>query len=126
MGHYDSHAIANVYYDAECRLCVGLARTFGHALRTRRMQLVPLQTPGVAAVLGIGEDELMTEMRLRLTNGEVLGGADGMVEIARRMWWAWPLWALSRMPGAMRPMRAVYRWIARHRGCTGRVCAMPS
>ena len=125
MSHHDSHAIAHVYYDAECRLCVTLARTFGRALHTRDMQLVPLQAPGVAAVLGVAEHDLMTEMRVRLRNGLVIGGADGMLEVARRMWWAWPLWALSRIPGAMRPMRAFYRWVARNRGCTGRVCAIP-
>jgi len=31
-------------------------------------------------------------MRLRLRDGRVFGGAAAVVEIARRIWWAWPLW----------------------------------
>ena len=54
-------------------------------------------------------------MRLRLTDGTVFGGAEAVVEIARRIWWAWPLWAISRLPGAMRPLHAGYRWLARRR-----------
>lgn len=61
-------------------------------------------------------------MRLRLDDGTVFGGAAAVMEIARRIWWAWPLWALSRLPGAMRPMRATYRWIADHRSCTDNGC----
>ena len=76
----------------------------------------------VSGLLGVPEDQLLDEMRLRLHDGTVFGGAAAVVEIARRIWWAWPLWALSRLPGAMRPMRATYRWIARHRSCVNGAC----
>jgi hypothetical protein len=42
--------------------------------------------------------------------------------IARRIWWAWPLWALSRVPGAMPLLTAAYRWIARNRHCLNGGC----
>ena len=67
---------------------------------------------------------MLTEMRVRLDDGTVLGGASAVVAIARRIWWAWPLWALSRVPGAMTPMNAVYRWLARNRHCFNAVCDM--
>jgi hypothetical protein len=54
----------------------------------------------------------------------VFGGAAAVVEIARRIWWAWPLWALSRLPGAMRQLQASYRWIARRRSCANDACAV--
>ena len=63
-------------------------------------------------------------MRLRLVDGTVFGGAEAVVEIARRIWWAWPLWALSRLPGAMRIMRAAYGWVARHRSCANGACRL--
>ena len=80
--------------------------------------------PGAPAEFGIPDDQLLAEMRLRLRDGGVFGGAAAFVEIAHRIWWAWPLWALSRLPGAMRPMRATYRWIARHRSCAHGACEM--
>jgi predicted DCC family thiol-disulfide oxidoreductase YuxK len=115
-------SIAGVFYDADCAFCVTAARRFERVLARRRLELVPLQTPDACARLGVRDDRLLNEMRLRLQNGTVFGGADAVAEIARRIWWAWPLWALSRLPGAMRPMRAMYRWMARHRSCVNGAC----
>jgi len=111
-----------VFYDAECRLCVAGARLLSGVLARRHIDLVPLQSPGLSSLLGVPEDQLLVEMRLRLRNGAVFGGAAAVVEIARRIWWASPLWAISRLPGAMRPMNAVYRWVARNRTCVNGAC----
>jgi predicted DCC family thiol-disulfide oxidoreductase YuxK len=59
------------------------------------------------------------EMILELPDGREFGGADAAMEIARHIWWLWPLWLLSRIPGAMMAFRAGYRQIARHRHCLG-------
>jgi predicted DCC family thiol-disulfide oxidoreductase YuxK len=114
----------SVFYDGECSICLSGARRFGPPLARRRIDLVPLQSPGACETLGIREEERLTEMRLRLADGTVFGGAEAIVEIARRIWWAWPLWALSGVPGAMRLMRAAYGWFARHRGCANGVCRL--
>jgi predicted DCC family thiol-disulfide oxidoreductase YuxK len=111
-----------VFYDADCKFCVNAARRFERVLARRRFELVPLQVPGASAEFGVPEDQLLAEMRLRLRDGRVFGGAAAVVEIARRIWWAWPLWALSRLPGAMRPMHATYSWIARRRSCANGAC----
>jgi predicted DCC family thiol-disulfide oxidoreductase YuxK len=115
-------AFASVFYDADCEICVNAARRFGRVLARRRFALVPLQIPGASAKLGIPDDQLLSEMRLLLRDGTAFGGAAAVVEIARRIWWAWPLWAFSRLPGAMRSMRAAYRWIARNRSCANGAC----
>jgi predicted DCC family thiol-disulfide oxidoreductase YuxK len=115
-------SFARVFYDTDCRFCVNAARRFERVLARRRFELVPLQTPGAAAEFGVRDDQLLAEMRLRRRDGTVFGGAAAIVEIARRIWWAWPLWALSRLPGAMRPTRATYRWIARRRSCADGTC----
>jgi len=64
-------------------------------------------------------------MRLSLADGRNLGGADAVVEIARRIWWAWPLWLFSRIPGARPFLQAVYRVIAANRHCRAGVCRIP-
>jgi predicted DCC family thiol-disulfide oxidoreductase YuxK len=113
-----------VFYDAECRLCVAGATRLSGVLARRHIDLVPLQSPGASALLGVPEEQLLVEMRLRLRDGTVLGGAAAVAEIARRIWWASPLWVISRLPGAMRPMNAVYRWIARNRTCLNGACSV--
>jgi predicted DCC family thiol-disulfide oxidoreductase YuxK len=114
----------SVFYDEECSICVSGARRFGPPLARRRIGVVPLQSLDACKTLGIREEERLTEMRLRLVDGTVFGGAEAVVEIARRIWWAWPLWALSRLPGAMRTMRTAYDWVARHRGCANGACRL--
>src|SRR5215471_4461523 len=111
-----------VFYDGECAICTRGVRRFQSVLARRRITLTPLQIPDACARLGIREEDRLKEMRLRLDDGTVFGGAAAVVEIARRIWWAWPLWAISRVPGAMRPMRAMYRWVAAHRSCASGVC----
>ena len=113
---------AAVFYDGECPFCAGTARRFERVLARRRIRLLPLQTPGAGVALRVSERDLLSEMRIRLADGAVVGGAAAVVEIARRIWWAWPLWALSRLPGAVRPMHAAYRWLARRRNCGGGMC----
>ena len=111
-----------VFYDGECSICTRGARRFESVLARRRIALAPLQTPDACARLGIAEEDRLKEMRLRLTDGIVFGGPSAVAELARKIWWAWPLWAFSRLPGAKRIMRAAYDWIARHRGCANGVC----
>ena len=116
------HIEGVVFYDGECAICTRGVRRFQSVLARRRITLTPLQTPDACARLAIREEDRLKEMRLRLEDGTVFGGAAAVVEIARRIWWARPLWALSRLPGAMRPMRAAYGWVARHRSCAKGVC----
>jgi len=116
------HVEGVVFYDGECAICTRGVRRFQSVLARRRITVTPLQTPDACARLAIREEDRLKEMRLRLEDGTVFGGAAAVVEIARRIWWATPLWALSRVPGAMRPMRAAYAWVARHRSCANGVC----
>jgi len=115
----------DIYFDEECRFCRATVRRFERQLTRRGFTFVPLQAPGTARLLGVPNEHLLDEMRLRLDDGTVLGGASAVVAIARRVGWAWPLWALSRIPGAMPVMRSAYRWIARNRGCVSGACAHP-
>ena len=114
--------MAAIYYDDECRFCRDMLRRFGRTLAHRRFTFVPLQSPGAARVLGVSDEHLMDEMRVRLDNGAVFGGASALAAIARRIWWAWPLWVLSCVPGAMPLLDAAYRWIARNRHCLNGAC----
>src|SRR5262245_19844519 len=114
--------VGGVFYDGDCSICVAGARWFGPLLARRGIEMVTLQTPDACAMLGAAEEDRLKEMRLRLEDGTVFGGAAAVVEIARRIWWAWPLWAISRLPGAMRPMSVAYDWVARHRGCANGTC----
>jgi predicted DCC family thiol-disulfide oxidoreductase YuxK len=114
--------MAAIYYDDECRFCRDMLRRFGRTLARRRFTFVPLQSPGAARLLGVSDEHLLDELRVRLDDGVVCGGASALVAIARRIWWAWPLWAPSWVPGVMPVLNSGYRWIARNRHCLHGAC----
>jgi predicted DCC family thiol-disulfide oxidoreductase YuxK len=118
-------AVGNViYYDGECRFCRQSVRRLEPVLHRRGFVFRPLQSPEAPQRLGLSGRALLREMHLSLAGGRNLGGADAVVEIARRIWWAWPLWLFSRVPGVRPFLRAVYRVIASNRHCLGGVCRL--
>lgn len=113
-----------VCFDRECATCVWLARRLRSALEKRGYGLAALQDPRVALLFGMPAEELLREMRVVTSEGKFYGGADAVLCLAEQIWWAWPLYALSRLPGARSLLRAGYRWFAAHRGCAGGECSM--
>lgn len=114
-----------IFYDADCRFCTALVRRFEPSLASRRFELLPLQTPGLADRLHLSNSQLMDEMRLLRPDGECLRGADALLEIARDFWWSRPLWQLGRIPAIRSILRAGYRWVAQNRSCASGGCEVP-
>jgi predicted DCC family thiol-disulfide oxidoreductase YuxK len=97
-----------VLYDGDCPLCTGSARRFEGVLRRRGFELATLQSRENCPVVP-------SEMRVLTSDGRAHGGAAALVQIARRIWWAWPLFAIAQIPGVMRLFNAAYRSLARNR-----------
>ena len=95
-------------------------------LGPRGFSSLALQTPWVRALLHLPEEELLSEMRVLLLDGEMFGGADAIVALARYAWWGWPLVAIAHAPGVRRLLRAAYRRVAAQRYCAGGACATRS
>lgn len=114
-----------VCYDGECALCLRWLRRVKRPLLRHGFNFIPLQTASVKAHLNLADNEPLTEMRLLLPEQQVLGGADAAVVLMRYVWWLWPLWLISRVPGAMPLFRFVYRRIAANRHCATGACALP-
>lgn len=114
-----------VLFDASCPRCTVLARRFRPVLRRRGFLTAPLQSLWVPAATGLLPREALKEMRVFTAHGELYGGADAVVHLARRIWWAWPLWAMAQFPGAMSALRRLYRWVAARRHCSARFCELP-
>lgn len=115
-----------VLYDADCGFCTRLAWRFGGALERRGYRVVPLQAPWVRERLQLPAEKLLEEMRVLTIEGVHVGGADAVMYLARRMWWALPLYAASLIPGVMHLLRWGYRWIAARRHRFSRTCALPA
>ena len=113
-----------ICYDGECAFCLRWVRRIEPPLRLRGFGFVPLQTQWVKNRLCIADVALLEEMKLLLPDQQVIGGANSWVILARHIWWLWPLWFVSHIPGAMPFIRACYRFIARNRHCSTDGCAI--
>ena len=111
-----------VCFYVECNLCVHLARHFASLLHRYRFGLVPLQTPWVRDRLTRQGEELLSEMRLITADGRIHGGADALIEIARRIWWAKPVYWFSGVSAVKLSLHRGYQWIARNRTCLAGNC----
>ena len=114
-----------ICFDADCRACATLARRFDSLLARGNLHLVPLQAEWIRQRLGISETTLLTELSLITEDGRRVGGARAVLEIARRIWWAWPIFALSRIPRVEQFLDRTYRWIASRRHCLNGACHTP-
>lgn len=111
-----------VLYDGDCRLCVDLARRLGPWLASTGFELAPLQSETGRALLAEREGDLLREMAVVTPEGEIFGGAEACVFLARYLWWARPLRLLAALPGARRLLDRLYRWVADDRHCYGGAC----
>jgi len=87
---------------------------------------LPLQTPWVRELLEKDPKPLLAEMRLLTPGGTVFGGADALLEIARKFWWARAVRWIACYPGVKPILRKAYGWIARHRYCFGECTITPA
>jgi hypothetical protein len=94
-------------------------------LEKRGFGLAALQDPRVQALLALPPEELLQEMRV-VTAGEMYGGAESIVFLAQQIWWAWPLYAAAKLPGAQRFLATFCRWFADHRTCLSGSCSLPN
>jgi predicted DCC family thiol-disulfide oxidoreductase YuxK len=114
-----------ILYDGDCALCSGLSVKFGRFLSRRGLALAPLQTPWVMQRLGLKPGEIPEEIKLLSATGEIFGGHHAFAQIARGIWWAWPVYLVFRLPGMDPVCRCGYRWLAIRRHLWSRMLHPP-
>ncbi|MEN3370894.1 MAG: hypothetical protein V7609_3037 [Verrucomicrobiota bacterium] len=115
-----------IFYDRDCSFCRELVLRFENVLAKRGFYFEPLQHEWVQRQLKVTRKEALEEMRVLTGTGEILGGADAVIFLARQLWWANPLAFLARLPFVHAVLHCLYRWVAAHRTCTINNAATPT
>jgi predicted DCC family thiol-disulfide oxidoreductase YuxK len=115
-----------IFYDRACSFCRELALRFENVFTKRGFHFEPLQQEWVERRLKLTRDEALEEMRVLTTDGEVFGGADAVIHLARQLWWGPPLAFLARLAFIHAALHRFYRWVAAHRACAINQTATPS
>jgi len=113
-----------VFFDRDCKICTRLARLFRAALAKHGFGLAALQDSRAASLLSIPPEEMLREMRVLTAEGVLYGGANAILFLTGRIWWAWPLYFAGRLPGCRWLLDAGYRWFAAHRRCSRQGCEL--
>jgi predicted DCC family thiol-disulfide oxidoreductase YuxK len=79
----------------------------------------------VAEKFNLSDDELTSDFRLLLADGEKLAGADVYRYLMRRIGWATPFYFLSVLPVFQNLFDAGYRAFADNRYWISRTCHLP-
>jgi len=114
-----------VLYDADCSVCTRLARSWAATLGRLGLSVAPLQSPWVGPRTSLPPDVLLSDLRLLENDGHLVSGPDVYRYVMRRLWWAYPLYLLSRVPGLSRIFDWTYRAFARNRRAISPSCELP-
>ena len=113
-----------ILYDGDCGFCSRWVGFWAGTLRRHGFTTAPLQEVWVHEKLSMHPAELLRDVRLLTPTDELFSGADVYLEVARRIWWAWPLYAIFHLPGFRWLIETGYRWFARNRYCISGACRL--
>ena len=105
----------HILYDASCGFCRRWIPFWASTLNRRGFQIAPLQSLWVSSRLNLPDERLLEDLLLLLPDGTQVQGADVYRHVMRRIWWAYPLYLLSRAPILRQIFDRSYRGFAAHR-----------
>jgi predicted DCC family thiol-disulfide oxidoreductase YuxK len=118
--------LAWVLYDGTCGFCSRWVPFWKGTLERHGIGIADLREPWVAERLGakgVAAENLLDDLRILVAeSGDVIPGADAYRWAFRRIWWAWPFWALSVTPGLRQLFDGGYRAFAENRYRVSKAC----
>jgi predicted DCC family thiol-disulfide oxidoreductase YuxK len=115
-----------ILYDGGCGFCSRWAHFWEAVVKRRGFAIKDLQSAAAEGLLQVSQGNLLDDIRVLTSAGEVKSGADAYLYVARRIWWAWPLYAVFSLRGFNRLLWWGYRWFNRNRYRISRHCPLPS
>jgi predicted DCC family thiol-disulfide oxidoreductase YuxK len=114
-----------ILYDGECGFCFRWVHFWKNVVERRGFAVKDLQSARAGGVLHISQENLLEDIRVLTRTGNLESGADAYLYVARRIWWAWPFYAVFRLPGFNWILWWGYRWFNRNRYRISRHCPLP-
>jgi predicted DCC family thiol-disulfide oxidoreductase YuxK len=114
-----------ILYDGGCGFCFRWVHFWEKVVASRGFALKDLQSAYADGSLQISQEKLLDDIRVLTRSGKLESGADAYLYVARQIWWAWPFYAIFRLPGFNRLLWWGYRWFNRNRYRVSRYCPLP-
>jgi len=113
-----------VLYDGSCGICSRWVQFWAPTLRHLGLGVEPLQSSWVSERTDLPLTTLLEDLRLLHADGRLTSGADVYRFVMRRVWWAYPLFLFSVLPGGCQLFDWGYRTFARHRLSMSAACGI--
>ena len=114
-----------VLYDGGCGFCFQWVRLWKETLEAAGFAIEDLQSASAEGMLQVPQENLLDDIRVLTRSGKLESGADAYLYVARRIWWAWPFYAMFSLPGFNWVLWQGYRWFNRNRYRISRHCRLP-
>jgi predicted DCC family thiol-disulfide oxidoreductase YuxK len=114
-----------VLYDGGCGFCFRWVHFWEKMIERRGFSLQDLQSAWEAGSLNIPKQNLLDDILIMTRDGNLQSGADAYLFVARRIWWAWPFYAIFHLPGFNWVLWQGYHWFNRNRYLISRHCPLP-
>lgn len=114
-----------ILYDGGCGFCTRWVRLWEKVVERRGFAIKDLQSASADGSLHIPPGNLLDDIRVLTRDGKLESGADAYLYVARQVWWAWPFYAIFRLPGFNGVLWLGYRWFNRNRYRVSRHCPLP-
>lgn len=115
-----------VLYDGECAFCARWIEFWRGPLARNGFSVAPLQSERLQEKFHLADHELLNDIRVLTPEGNLVNGADAYLYVMRRIWWAWPLFAIFSVPGLNFIFHRGYRTVANNRYCIAGKCRVPA
>lgn len=114
-----------ILYDGGCGFCFRWVHFWKEIVERRGFALKDLQSAWEEGRLQVPQQNLLDDIRVLTPTGGLESGADAYLFVAKRIWWAWPFYAIFRLPGFNWMLWRGYRWFNRNRFRISRHCPLP-
>jgi predicted DCC family thiol-disulfide oxidoreductase YuxK len=114
-----------ILYDGACGFCFRWVHFWKKTVELRGFAIKDLQSASAEGILQIPQENLLDDIRVLTSNGNVESGADAYLNVTRRIWWAWPFYAIFSLPGFNSILWWGYRWFNRNRYRISSHCPLP-
>jgi predicted DCC family thiol-disulfide oxidoreductase YuxK len=114
-----------ILYDSGCGFCFRWVHFWKRVVEPRGFAIKDLQSAHADGSLQISQETLLDDIRVLTPSGELKSGANAYLYVTRRIWWAWPFYAIFSLPGLNRMLWSGYRWFNRNRYLISRHCPLP-
>jgi len=114
-----------ILYDGSCGFCFWWVHFWEKVVAKRGFALKDLQTALADGIIAIDAHRLLDDIRVLDRQGRLISGADAYLHVAKKVWWAWPFYAIFSLPGFRQILSAGYRWFNRNRFRISKHCPLP-